>query len=421
MRTSWDTSIKHVARHGLLKDILTSGQISKIPSSNLSRWRHEPDDKYVHSEINGIIKQEIKFIKRMNQSSKIKKINESYFRLADTFHYVISNVKGVKTLMQNQKELIINTIDNLKDIIPIDNALKLFNISRTTFQNYKSIIIHKCESSYFKWCNRRFSNQLLPKEVETIKEYMENERYRDWSKSSVYLRAIRDNMLFCGLSTFYKYCRLLGFSNLKTHRKSDKYKPLKTSKPNEVWCADVTIFKTEDHIKHYIHILMDHYSKKIIDYRIENSSSGKAIRSLLQVAYKKCKPLNTMFLTDGGSENVNRNVASLLKSYNDTIIHRIAQRDVIFSNSMIEAFNKVLKHQFLYPRVISNRTSLEKVMTEVIPIYNNERPQLRLGGNTPNEIFEGYPIYFGRYSNSFKTQKALRIVKNKQNICNVCL
>ena len=54
---------------------------------------------------------------------------------------------------------------------------------------------------------------------------------------------------------------------------------------------------------------------------------------------------------------------------------------------MIEAFNKVLKHQFLYPRKISNRTTLEKIMTEVIPIYNNERPQLSLGGNTPNEIF----------------------------------
>ncbi|WP_323787682.1 DDE-type integrase/transposase/recombinase [Psychroserpens sp.] len=421
MRISWDTSIKHLARHGLLKDILTSQQVSNIPSSNLSRWKNESDDKYLYSEINQIIKKDIELIKRINQTSRIKKINEAYFKLADTFHFVISNIKGVKTLLKNQKELLVNTINSLKNIIPIDNALKLFNISRTTYQNYKTIVIHKCEASYFKWCNRRFSNQLLPKEVEMIKEYMEDERYRDWSKSCIYLRAIRDNSLFCGLSTFYKYCRLLGFSNLKNYLKSKRYNPHKTSRPNGVWCADVTIFRTEDYIKHYIHILMDHYSKKIIDYRIENSCSGKAIRSLLQVAYKKYKPINTMFLTDGGSENVNRNVASLLKSYNDTIIHRIAQRDVIFSNSMIEAFNKVLKHQFLYPRVISNRTSLEKVMTEVIPIYNNERPQLRLGGNTPNEIFDGSPIQFGTYSNSFKIQKALRIIKNKQNICNTCL
>jgi len=60
-------------------------------------------------------------------------------------------------------------------------------------------------------------------------------------------------------------------------------------------------------------------------------------------------------------------------------------------------------------------------MTEVIPIYNNERPQLRLGGNTPNEIFNGSPILFGTYTNGFKTQKALRIIKNKQNSCKICL
>ncbi|MCK8479027.1 hypothetical protein [Psychroserpens algicola] len=279
MRTSWDTSIKHLARHGLLSDILNVEQIASIPSSNLSRWRHESDSKYLYSEINEIIKQEIEFIKRMNQSSKIKKINESYFKLADTFHHVISNIKGVKSILKSQKELIVNTIDSLSDSIPINNALKLFNISRTTYQNYKTIVIHKCEASYFKWCTRRFSNQLLVKEVSTIKSYLSNDDYRHWSKSCIYLRAIRDNSLSCGLSTFYKYCRLLGFSNLKTFKKSDGYNPLETSRPNEVWCADVTIFKTQDYIKHYIHILMDHYSKKIIGYRIEGFSSGEAIRS----------------------------------------------------------------------------------------------------------------------------------------------
>lgn len=49
MKISWDTSIKHLARHGLLNDILTSEQISNLPSSNLSRWRNEPEGKYAFS------------------------------------------------------------------------------------------------------------------------------------------------------------------------------------------------------------------------------------------------------------------------------------------------------------------------------------------------------------------------------------
>lgn len=64
MRTSWDTSVKHLVRHNLLHDILNHAQISKIPCSNISRWKHEPDDKYIFSEINQVIKQEVELIRR---------------------------------------------------------------------------------------------------------------------------------------------------------------------------------------------------------------------------------------------------------------------------------------------------------------------------------------------------------------------
>lgn len=421
MRRSWDTSIKHLTRLGLLSDILTKEQIASIPSSNLSRWKNESEDKYEYSDLNQIVKNEIDFIKRMNQSSRIKKINKCYFMLADAFHQAIIDIKGVKSTLNSQKELIVNTIDLVSGYIPFENALKLFNISRSTFQNYKTILIHKCEASHFKWCTRRFPNQLLPKEVGIIKTYLMDERYKYWSKSSIYLRAIKDNALLCGLSTFYKYSRLLGFYNLKTCKKANNYNSLQTSRPNQVWCADVTIFKTLDQTKHYIHILMDHNSRKILGYRIENNCSGKAVRSLLQDAYTKYKPKNTMFLSDAGSENVNVTVSSLLESYNQIINHKIAQQDVLFSNSMIEAFNKVLKYQFLYPRTINNKTSIESVMREVIPIYNNERPQLKLGGNTPDEAFSGSSIQLENHTTKFKAQKALRNVQNKQNSCRSCL
>ncbi|WOD45358.1 hypothetical protein [Hwangdonia lutea] len=51
-----------------------------------------------------------------------------------------------------------------------------------------------------------------------------------------------------------------------------------------MWCAEVTIFKTNDGTKHYIHILMDHFSKMNLGYSIEKSSYGKAIRSLIKNA-----------------------------------------------------------------------------------------------------------------------------------------
>ena len=419
-RKSWDTAIKHIARNGLLNDILSANQIATIPRSNISRWKKETDDKYSFCEINDIIKQEIELIKRLNQSYKIKKINESYFKLADTFHEVISKLKGVKSLVKEQKAVIVDTIEQVKDILPINKALKVFNISRSTFENYKSILIYKCDSSYFNWCTKRFPNQLLPTEVQIIKTYMNDDNYKHWSKSSVYLKALRDENLQCCVSTFYKYCRLLGFKNKSRRKKSDNYNPVKTSRPNQLWCADVTIFRTADNVKHYIHFLIDHYSKMILGYRIEKSSSALAIKALIQNACLEYQPEKLQFLTDGGSENVNHIVSNFINSPDIPIKHIVAQKDVIFSNSMIEAINKIIKHQFLHPKEIANANLLTNIMVDTVTIYNTIRPQMSLGGNTPEETQNGLSIDFSRYTHYFKKQKQLRLVQNKKNACKVC-
>jgi putative transposase len=99
----------------------------------------------------------------------------------------------------------------------------------------------------------------------------------------------------------------------------------------------------------------------------------------------------------------------------------IAQKDVVFSNSMIEALNKVIKQQFLYPLQILSRTSLDKILAEIINVYNSKRPQMHLQGNTPFETYNGTPIDFGRYTVGFSKQKRLRILENQKNRCKVCI
>lgn len=304
--------------------------------------------------------------------------------------------------------------------MPINKALKIFNISRSTFENYKSLIIHKCKATYFNWCTKRFPNQLLPKEVKAIKTYMGDDKYKHLSKSSIYLIALRDEKLQCCVSTFYKYCRLLGFENNPRRKKYDSYAPVRTSRPNKLWRVDVTIFKTMDNIKHYIHILIDHCSKMILGYRIDKSASALGIRSLIQNAYQKYQPDKLQFLTDDGSENLNSIVSDFINAPDIPINHIIAQKDVVFSNSMIEAINKIIKHQSIHPNEIENGNQLLNVMTGIMSTYNTTRPQMNLGGNSPQETFDGLSIDISRYTYNFKEQKANRIQQNRKNACKVC-
>jgi len=103
------------------------------------------------------------------------------------------------------------------------------------------------------------------------------------------------------------------------------------------------------------------------------------------------------------------------------IKHLIAQKNVSFSNSMIEAINKIIKHQFLYHKEIPDRNRLASVFEETVLIYNTIRPQMSLQGNTPLQTFEGKPMDFAVYSQRFPFQKAIRIQENTKSRCQRCL
>jgi putative transposase len=419
-RTSWDTNIKHYIRNGLY-DNLPDNLKSKIPRTNKYRWKQESDDKYIGCEVNAFIKEELELIKRTGESKNAKKVMEAYFKLSDTYHEIINNIKGIKHQVALQKEKLVNAIEIAKDIIPIEGALKVFNLSRATYHNYKTLVLNKCDASYFLWCTKRYPHQLLKKEIFQIKKYLQDEKYKYWSKSSIYFLGIRNREISVCLTTFYKYSKLLGYHKLRHIQPKIRYTGLKSYKPNEIWCADVTILKTLDGKKHYIHFLMDHYSKMILGYCVEDRSSPIAIKILLQNAYLKYRTSDTIkFVTDGGVENVNSTVKDFLITTDSDIKHLIAQRDIPFSNSTIEAFNKIMKHQFLLPKNLENRKQVIRALTEDVPTYNAVRPQFSLKGNTPEETFEGKCISISHYKSHFMEQKLQRIKTNQQNKCNKC-
>lgn len=419
-RISWDTNVKHYIRNGLF-DNLPNTIKAKISKTNKHRWERETADKYLGCEVANFIKEELELIKRTGESRNAKKIMEAYFKLSDTYHEIISEVKGIKRQMALQKEKLVNAVEMVKGIVPVESALKVFNISRATYHNYKVLVINKCDSSYFLWCVKQYPHQLLKKEIFQIKKYMENEDYLYWSKSSVYLLALRSKEISFGLTTWYKYSKLLGYSTTRHLHRKKVYGSLVSYRPNEIWCADVTILKTLDDKKHYIHFLMDHYSKMILGYRVENSSKPIAIRYLLEQAYLKHKNKEPItFVSDGGVENVNTVVHDFLDTTNQDIKHLIAQKDIPFSNSKIEAFNKIIKHQFLLPQNLANGKQLETALAADVLTYNTIRPQFSLQGNTPQETFSGKLIALKSYKTHFHEHKILRISENQQNRCKGC-
>jgi putative transposase len=112
----------------------------------------------------------------------------------------------------------------------------------------------------------------------------------------------------------------------------------------------VTQIKSKEGIVHYLHLLIDNYSRKILSWHMDTRLRAKnslfvTKKAIRQMADKK---KSAMLITDGGSEFDNVLMRTALAGTGLEL--KIAGKDVEFSNSMIEAVNKSLKYRHIFPR-----------------------------------------------------------------------
>lgn len=58
----------------------------------------------------------------------------------------------------------------------------------------------------------------------------------------------------------------------------------------------------------------------------------------------------------------------------------MALRDVVFSNSMIEAFWRTLKHQWLYLNTLDSAEAVRRLVAFYVSAYDTELPHAAFGG-----------------------------------------
>jgi putative transposase len=125
-------------------------------------------------------------------------------------------------------------------------------------------------------------------------------------------------------------------------------------------------------------------------------------------------------MVDGGSENNN----SLVDGYvNDPLIpikKIIAQHDIQFSNSIVEAVNKVVKYRFLRHVELFDFHNLKDYLTKAIPLYNSVQPHYSLHGLTPEEAFRRVSLDRNALKARFIEAKRERIAENTRYSCGVC-
>ncbi|WP_270087237.1 hypothetical protein [Sphingobacterium sp. SYP-B4668] len=273
-----------------------------------------------------------------------------------------------------------------------------------------------CVNSLQGYCRKQNPQQLSISEQEIIKTGCSNKEYEHWPLSGIYYQLLRDQKVHCSLSTFYKYCRLLNITRVRV-KNPRKYSPYRTDAPLKVLHQDITIFKTINGVKHYIYVIRDNFSRAILACKVATEYNSEVARQTLEDVLQKHDLMNRegALVTDDGMENKGKleewmNKPGLLWK------KLIAQLDIIQSNSMVEAANKILKYRFLYTKQVANTDELIIVLKNAVRSYN-QIPNAQLYGFTPYEVLAGAVPD----KHHFKTQIALgikqRLTENRNFPC----
>lgn len=155
--------------------------------------------------------------------------------------------------------------------------------------------------------------------------------------------------------------------------------------PEEVFVSDITYVKSKEKT-HYLSLVTDAYSRKIMGYQLSNDMSAENVVKALRMAIKnKRSNKPSIHHSDRGLQYCSQIYQKELNKNN--IIPSMTDGYDCYQNALAERINGILKNEFLIYKCRDGK-ELEKLVKESITIYNTKRPHLNLKMKTPSFVHE---------------------------------
>ncbi len=162
-------------------------------------------------------------------------------------------------------------------------------------------------------------------------------------------------------------------------------KEVKAKRPEEFFVSDITYIKTREQT-HYLSLVTDAYSRKIMGYKLSNNMSTENVVKALKMAIKRRRTNSPLIHhSDRGLQYAASIYQKELSS--NQIIPSMTDGYDCYQNALAERVNGILKQEFLIEKCNTGK-ELETLIKESIHTYNNKRPHLSLNMKTPNFIHE---------------------------------
>jgi transposase InsO family protein len=165
------------------------------------------------------------------------------------------------------------------------------------------------------------------------------------------------------------------------HKYPNLLKDLKIQRPQQVYVSDITYIKSRQRI-HYLSLITDAYSRKIIGNDLNAESVVKALKMAIR---GRDKNISLIHHSDRGVQYCSTIYQKVLTKYNVT--PSMTDGYDCYQNALAERINGILKQEFLFNKC-NNYQDLKSLIKQSIDIYNNERPHWALNMKTPSWVHQ---------------------------------
>lgn len=188
-----------------------------------------------------------------------------------------------------------------------------------------------------------------------------------------------------------------------SHHRFRKHKDLlrgqRISHPEQVWVSDIT-YVSSGMGHHYLALVTDAYSKKIVGYDLSTSLSTQGAIRAMRMAIKSRVYTKKVLMhhSDRGFQYCSKEYQDLLEANN--INCSMTTDSDPYSNAVAERVNGIIKNEFCIEKYKVDLITQQKIVSETIDIYNHERPHYSCAYLTPNQMHKQFKLPVKTYKNT---------------------
>ena len=393
----------------------------RIPRSTVSTWRRRGSRPVVTIEQPDQDRQQLLDI--ITRLERQKRVLAAVVRvLLSLFRAFGISLAGERLPEGDAKAGILRAIATSKPFLPLAVILRIVRLEPGRYHAWNRRASGlACGLDDRSSCPRTSPSQLTPTEMANIKDMVLAPENRHMVLGTLALYAQRIGKVFASATTWAKLVRERGW--LRPRLRVYPAKPtvgVRATAPNEIWHVDVSVLKLLDGTKAYIHAVIDNYSRKILAWMVAPRLEPTGTCQLLFAASKHivCAGQPVVYV-DSGIENVNSAVDAAL--FTACLNRVLAQVDVGFSNSMIEAFWRSMKHQWLFLNSLDSIERLRVLIQFFVEQHNTKMPHPAFSGQTPDEMYFGTAVDLPtKLAAARSNARAERLAANRAMTCNQC-